>query len=340
MVTKVKNFLKTSLYLTGVFNLLNYHRQYSCRRFLLLVINYHRVTSHTDDRYLPGINPAIFRRQLRYLKRYFIPLAPQDLAGQLTGKDFPSAIHFLITFDDGLREQYQIAYPILREEGISAIFFVPSNISDEPFPLWMTELAHQFSHLPTQKIYLQFAGDRVDFLLEPKEERLKSFNRLKEKLKQIPNGERRRILADLKQQYPVPAISADSPYTVITRSEARQMLTAGMVFGSHSRSHPILSRLTTEQKKEEIIISRQELAETIAAPVDFFAYPNGLPADYDQECLNLVAQAGYRAAFTNQAGVNRLPEADPFTLSRIDGGNPYFARWVASLTSGLRRAII
>ena len=92
---------------------------------MLLAVNFHYI-SETCFEY-PGIHPVSpesFERQLDLLGRDFQFVGLDDLEAHLNRKRILPVRSCLITFDDGLREQYEIAWSILRRKGIPAAFFV------------------------------------------------------------------------------------------------------------------------------------------------------------------------------------------------------------------------
>jgi len=76
----------------------------------------------------------------------------------------------------------------------------------------------------------------------------------------------------------------------------------GITFGSHTLTHPFLSRLGDAEVAREIADSRREIAERIGTEVEFFCYPSG---DLGERERTLVASAGYRAAVSVCPGTNR-----------------------------------
>ncbi len=96
-----------------------------------------------------------------------------------------------------------------------------------------------------------------------------------------------------------------------TRELARA---AGITIGSHTQTHPFLSRLGAEQALAEIAGSRDDIAAQLQQPVEFFCYPSG---DFSARELALVAEAGYSAAVTVAPGTNR-DLSQPFELYRTE----------------------
>lgn len=98
----------------------------------------------------------------------------------------------------------------------------------------------------------------------------------------------------------------------------REWLAAGHDIGSHSLSHPHLTRIDPGQAREEIYASKRLLEDTFNRTIDCFCYPYG---DWNDEIRDLVMNAGYKAAFTTTTGVNK-PEQSPFSLKRMTARYP------------------
>lgn len=91
-----------------------------------------------------------------------------------------------------------------------------------------------------------------------------------------------------------------------------EMKDKGVVFGSHTKTHPFLSRLSDEEMKEEIEGSKRGIEERLDLPVEFFCYPYG---DYNDRVLDSVKKAGYSAAFTTKRGFVHQGD-NPFEMRR------------------------
>ncbi|RMH22971.1 MAG: hypothetical protein D6696_01980, partial [Acidobacteria bacterium] len=96
---------------------------------MLIAINYHYVRERFDDPYpgIYGVTPAALRRQLELLGRAGTYVSAEDVRRAAAGgRPLPERA-LLVTFDDGLREQVELAWPVLQALGIPAIFFVNSR---------------------------------------------------------------------------------------------------------------------------------------------------------------------------------------------------------------------
>lgn len=86
--------------------------------------------------------------------------------------------------------------------------------------------------------------------------------------------------------------------------QVREMAGSGFLIGSHSMNHRFLTRLHTEDAKEEILSSKKKLEDSIGKRVDFFSYPYG---NYNGRILDLVAEAGYKAGFSLEPRIVSSP---------------------------------
>ncbi len=105
----------------------------------------------------------------------------------------------------------------------------------------------------------------------------------------------------------------------MTWDDIRALDAAGMDVESHTRRHRVLETLERSDLRAELVGSRRDLEHNLGRPIRAISYPVGrLPPT---RVRRAVAQAGYRVAFTNDGGVNRvwprwLGSLDPFSLRR------------------------
>ncbi len=76
--------------------------------------------------------------------------------------------------------------------------------------------------------------------------------------------------------------------------QIEEMKAAGMEFGSHTLSHPDLTKISIDEAREQISASKGESTT--------FCYPAG---KYNQDVINLVQEAGYKIAVTTKIGIAR-----------------------------------
>ncbi|MFY9175273.1 MAG: polysaccharide deacetylase family protein [Peptococcia bacterium] len=99
----------------------------------------------------------------------------------------------------------------------------------------------------------------------------------------------------------------------LAKEMIQEMVASGMEIGSHTLSHPDLTKISTTRLQQELIDSKNILSEITGCSIQTFAYPAGR---YNKEVLVQVEAAGYRGAVTTEYG-SASAEQNPFCLKRI-----------------------
>lgn len=95
------------------------------------------------------------------------------------------------------------------------------------------------------------------------------------------------------------------PPRLLAWNEARQLSDAGIVFGSHTLTHPRLSQLDRQEQRRQLRDSKVMIEDRLSKAIRLLAYPFG---DYTPQIADLAAEAGYSAAFTMRRGSWHLPQ--------------------------------
>jgi len=114
------------------------------------------------------------------------------------------------------------------------------------------------------------------------------------------------------------ARNGETPEPLMDVAQASEWLDAGHEIGSHTLTHPHLTRIPLEQAREEIVASKKKLEDLFGRAVEHFCYPYG---DWNEAVRDLVIAAGYKTAFTTTAGVN-ISGDSPFELKRFTARYP------------------
>ena len=122
------------------------------------------------------------------------------------------------------------------------------------------------------------------------------------------------------------------PAPLMNEAQVRDWLAAGHEIGSHTLTHPWLTRLSASEAREEITASRKQLEDRFSVPIDHFCYPYG---NWNESVRDLVEAAGYKTACTTQPGVN-TPADSPFALKRFTARYP--SRNLKAIWNRFRRA--
>jgi len=279
----------------------------------LWIITYHRILPKADPRYFleePGmiVEPATLRNHLKLLKNEFTIVDLEDWVSRREKKQTLPKKACAITFDDGWLDNYEHAFPILKEENVPATIFAVSNMIGRNDLFW---------------------PNRVQRILQEPKSKLKSFNwlwqlfeedltdnersaRVIYSLKQKSDIELLRLIEEAESELKIPPPSQPS---LVNENQLKEMANSGYVkIGSHTCHHIRLSNsLDSKTLETEIVESKKRLEFITGKSINLFCYPNG---DYCDAAVELVAKH-YDAAVTTHSGINVAPSCNLFTLARF-----------------------
>jgi peptidoglycan/xylan/chitin deacetylase (PgdA/CDA1 family) len=264
----------------------------------LLVVAWHNVEGTWCYPSRPGAGVSGFARQLDRLKRVatVVPLAAA-LSALSAGKPLPPRA-VALTFDDGYRDNLELAVPLLERLGLPCTFFlVPGLLSREVRPWWEV-LAWGFARASSPSIPWECS-------LLPTEGRRgrRSFLAVAERLKASNRMTRDRRVGELLELLK-PAGTPDEDRLFLDWDGARELVRRGFSVGSHSMYHAILSQEAPGDQLRDLVISRRQLEAELDVPIRLLAYPNGTRADYDAATVAAAEQAGYWHAVGAHTGLN------------------------------------
>jgi peptidoglycan/xylan/chitin deacetylase (PgdA/CDA1 family) len=276
-----------------------------------LIVMYHHFTEAEGGL---AISRRTFRRQLDYLAAHY-HLVPLSLIGDLLadGKSLPPGLA-AITIDDGYRDAYEIAFPMLRERNIPATLFVVTDFVDRKIWIWPDKLRYLTLHTRKNVLEQTIDGRALCLRLNGRASRLEATARVNSILKLMPDEAKDEVINSIAISLGVELPTAPpAEYGPITWEQAREMGAAGVEIGSHTRTHPILTNIDDERLRRELRDSRSRLESVLDRTVELFCYPNG---NSNNSVEREVERAGYKCAVTTEEGLNG-GHSNPLTLTRI-----------------------
>lgn len=288
---------------------------------MLRILAYHRVFDMgTEDDFaydpeLVSASPDEFSWQMEFLARRMQPMALTAVVDAMgRGEPLPPRA-VVVTFDDGHADNYTHAFPVLRRCGIPATVFLSTGYIGGDRTFWFDQVAHLLYRSSRGEIVLPGLG--LTLPLGDVPARRRAAHTLLGALKRVPDARRLEALRELEQAAGVSIPPRDPLSRPLTWDEVREMQAGGIEFGSHTVSHPILSRLDDRALADELGESRRELEARLGRPAEVIAYPVGGAAAFDDRTLAEARACGYRMGLTYVAGVDAWPPADPFLLRRL-----------------------
>jgi len=293
----------------------------------LLAVNHHYYREVSPPGGFYPINRARLLAEVGLLRKRRRPISQKELLDALAD---PGQMHdlsdtFILTFDDGLKEQ-MAALHALESIGIAALFFVPTAPLTERrvldvHKLHLIRAARADADLVAdlEKLFPK-ALSRMDMAAAARQYRYDNdvARRVKYLLNFLldPNERRDWIDRVFKETVGREADVADTLY--MDRDDIRSLAQFNML-GAHGHSHRPLATMDTEVMVQDVALSTEILADMGGQAVKGISFPYGGPTAVSDSVVEVCAASGLSFGFTMQRGCNQLLELQkPMRLKRID----------------------
>lgn len=283
----------------------------------LRVLTYHRIDVPARLPWLdPGLisaSPKDFAKQMEYLAEYYQIVSMSDVLAAVKTRNIkdlpPRAI--LVTFDDGYCDFEEQAWPILKRYKIPATLFVPTAYPDHPERTFWWNDIYQALHNTHHNGELNTSIGT--FSLSDVGSRNHAYQRLKNYLKTLQHTEATLTVSELCNQLDVQPVANN----ILSWNALRKLQQEGLTLGAHTRTHPLLNRISLEEARKEVVHSFDDLEREIGSALPIFAYPGG---EFTNEVVSMLQREGFALAFTTKRGINHIPHMDPLRIQRINVG--------------------
>jgi len=261
-----------------------------------MVLTFHRVLDDVESRLtssLPGIvvRRATFQKLVAYA------------AGRYEAVDFeraiaaaPDKLRVMFTFDDGWKDNYTIALPVIRAYGMPATVFVCPGLIGRTLPFWPEAIASLLGSASPP-----VPSAEIESIIET--------------LKTYSAERRRQYIARLCElRAPAHGRHAYSADRTVSWDDIREMDAAGVRVGCHTQTHQILTTVPPQTARQEIRESKRAIEAVLYRRCSLFAYPNG---NTSEATRRILAEEGFTAAFTTEKGA-WTSGTDPMAIPRVN----------------------
>lgn len=278
---------------------------------------YHRIVSpeKTGEYLEPGmyVTPETFAMHCTLLKRYFDVVSLSEII--LKNRTCQRKPLCALTFDDGWRDFYINAFPVLSLNKLQSTVYLPTDYIGTEERFWTDHLAMILKNVFVEQENLVYSGDdsRIRQILNCKGDLAMRVDAAIKQLKPYSAGQIKEIMRELAK---TTNFSAQLERAFLSWDEVRMLKNTGLVtFGSHTAGHLILTSEKEDVVTQELIHSREKLLQEQAVDPQFisFCYPNG---GFSEAIAKNVKMAGYNCAVTTKRGWNSN-KSDLFTLKRV-----------------------
>jgi peptidoglycan/xylan/chitin deacetylase (PgdA/CDA1 family) len=300
------------------------------RRPGLIVLTYHRIAEPGIDRFYDPVisaTPESFRVQVEWLANRVRLVTLDELITRVESGSPWREPAMLITFDDGYRDNFNVAAPILRERNVPATFFLTTAFLDSPRLPWWDHVAYVLKQTQVQRLIVERTpgggAPALDIDLQTTSRSAAIMTIIRAFLDETitdPGW----FLDRLAERTEVDIDSEGLGRELFMNwDQVRQLAegNAGLSIGSHAHTHRKLAGLDEECQRQELAGSKQVLEARLGRPIQALAYPYGWPGTYTAGTMALAERAGYRLAFSSREGTNRVGRFDRYDVKRLGVGS-------------------
>lgn len=318
MPSRLKQLLFKIADLCGIAEFFRY-----INRKKLLVVMYHGVTKNA---YNPPIWTQLpletFRQQLNFLNEHYLPVSLSEVLSAVRGDSTLPDRAVLITFDDGLKNNYSVAFPVLQELNVPAAIFLTMDLIGSDEILWFDELYFLLKAAADLGISPDLPDESASILLKAGKV-WDCYLITVETMKRSGQNNRTQQMALLRAEVPLDRHKLLDDFGLLDWEDVRAMHRSGTAeFGTHTATHRILTELAADEWEREIILPKLNLEKQLATEIAAFCFPNGRPLhDFRPDQLNHLQKAGYSCAFTTENSLFEVTVGNSMAIGRVPAGN-------------------
>lgn len=301
---------------------------------MLTVSNYHYIREDYTANYpsIFGVTPKGFQNQLQALSTIGDFVSVADLQNNYNDIILSKDNFNLVTFDDGLKEQYKFALPILDALNIPAVFFANSINLLEGKVSNVHKIHMLRADVSPETLLNKLLDDTLN-IEEADAIKAKSIYKYDEEksavlkfflnYKMEPNLREEKIDLLFQSYFNEKEVNEQLYFN---EKEICSLANLGYL-GSHSHSHFALANLEDAQLEFELLKTKEYFEKITNCKILTIAYPYGTKEAVNDKVAKMAKKVGYEMGFTTTSGINTTCE-NLLLLNRFDcndliGGKNY-----------------
>lgn len=302
------------------------------------IVNQQSELDKCDDLYFINLPFEKFKKQILWIKDNYDIIDMKDV---VDGKKLPEK-PALITFDDGFKSVYDLAFPLLRQQGVVAtIFLTGDHVANKMAP-WISRLHYAIDNTKMEQI--EFNGSSYKLTSD---NGVKSFLFMaKKRLRKLSKLEMQNELRQIEDRLEVEVSDGFLVSNFLTDREISDLCRAGWTVGNHSYSHRLMGALDSDDQAYEIC-SAQAALSRFEGYKDIFAIPFGGKDSFTEASIDIAKKCGIKFMLSTIPDEN-VDVENRYVLGRIiceTFSFSYFKflttgrkKWVADVLCGTKRS--
>ncbi len=291
------------------------------KTFPVVIINYHRFVKDLNN--VIDADPAYthhiddFKKELGFLKKYFDIVSLDQAVETLKQRQCFVKPTVAITVDDGFADNYELLFPVIRQENVPITIFLIDGFIGTNQKAWFDQLASIIKNTNHTALKVQTPVART-YSLNSLTEKRKAYLDLSTMMKDMSEKDRKDTLDHVKGHLDR---QGDDRPVMLSWEQVKTMSEQGVAFGSHTCTHPILTSVPVNDAKSEILQSKKSIEQKLGMAVKHFAFPNGRPRDFNDELRQYCQEIGFKSISSCEKGCN-FRALDVWSLKRIHVAPP------------------
>ena len=294
----------------------------SKKNFTILL--YHGVTNYksvgVENFSRKHIFSSDFEKQMIYLKKNYKVISMDELVylyknSNLIDKNINYAV---VTFDDGFKNNFSTAAPILTKHEIPTMFYITSGLIGTRKLFWVDKIENYVNKANVNSFKLRLNINYINFNIGSFKQKIEAIKKIKSYCKLVSRNDKDRIINELKivTKYKH-SKKIIKNYEILNWNEIRLMSKNKLFsFGAHTVDHEILSYLSKSDMMNQIKKSVSTLGSKLNFKVKHFSYPEGQKNHYNQSVINFLKKIGIICSPSAVKGLNSQYD-DLYHLKRI-----------------------
>lgn len=300
------------------------------------ILMYHQVGG-TKYPWSPTPLRQDFENQIRYLCQRYEVISLDKLVQYIQEEKYLPPKTAVVTLDDGYRDSYLVAYPILKKYNVPMTIFLATGYLDRGKLFWWDRVRYAVYNSSRETLELDELGR---YSLRSAAARLQASSKIEKQLNKLAEDKKNVIIEKLVSMSGVDIPANLGKELVLSWDEVREMANNGIVFGAHTVTHPILTKLSLEEAKREIVQSKKRIEEETSQPVTTFCYPNGEPTDFNEDIKEILKESAFACAVTTISWRQVSIGTDVYELGRVGwSGDPRTLKFLTALYPDLQAVL-
>ena len=287
------------------------------------IIMFHRFSEQKQQH---CVSSSELEKQIIYLKKHFNILPLSQLRRCIEqGKSTPNN-SIVLTVDDGYRDFYEVAYPVLKKYSVPATLYVTTGFINEELWLWPDQITWLLNNVNDVNKTIDLGetnSKSIEISTIDDSNRQQIWSNVISYLLSVDDLTKHKWIAYLSDQLgkPLPD-SAPEEYSACSWQQLAEMQQNGIEIGGHTHTHPSLGQVSDEQLRVELRTCMQFLDEKLGKQDRDFCFPNGQPNDYNEKVKKFTKSVGFKSSVT--AFYDELGTHDLFEMRRHSASEKWF----------------